>query len=110
MANCSVSSADVSFALQVCPNIFDFSLQFEQLILSILPNSLIVVAAVVVLISERGYKKYGKLHDEQNIDDVRFLELESLGKAYHFHRSSGRGGRRSSNWYFVLHTSVDAFI
>jgi hypothetical protein len=61
MTNCTLSLADISFALQACPNVFDFSLQFEQLIVSILPNSLIVIAAVLALLVDRNYTKDRKI-------------------------------------------------
>jgi hypothetical protein len=70
MAGCTLSLADVSFALQACPNVFDFSLQFEQLIVSVLPNSLIGIAAVFALFVDRSYTKYERTKNGPDPEEV----------------------------------------
>lgn len=99
MANCTFSSADGSFALQVCPNVFDFSLQFEQLIISILPNSLIFVAAVFTLFVDRSYSKYEKFHHEPDLDEVRLFIFGNFTNAHKYRSNLAHAGGRSSNWY-----------
>jgi hypothetical protein len=100
MADCTLSSADVSFALQACPNVFDFSLQFEQLIVSILPNSLIVIAAVFALFVDRSYTKYEKINDGPDPEEVGLSKSRNPTYADRHCSILARAGGKFSSWYF----------
>jgi hypothetical protein len=99
MAGCTLSLADVSFALQACPTVFDFSLQFEQLIVSILPNSLIFIAAVFALFADRSYTKHERIKNKPDPAEVGLSKSRKPAYADRYHSVSVFAGGEFSSWY-----------
>lgn len=70
MADCDLQSADLVLVVQACPDVFDFSLRFEQLVFCILPNSLIIVAVAIELLARRNSTKNCSTHDGRTVGAV----------------------------------------